>query len=140
MAKKKSKKVIKTKKKSKSVSKLGTYTYKDNRFNRKLGRVGETYKVGKKTKFSVSKGVSPKSKVTKGKKSKKGSSAVKKGYVGGDRYTLEERKILKAMLLYFMCKCPGLIIGPYIAKKLPPITERERNRDKFFKRDKNLYY
>ena len=87
MAKKKKSKVKKSKvKKTKSVNKVKTLTYKDNRLNRRLGRVGKKYKVGKKSKYSVSKKKTTKSKVTKAKTSKKRSTASKKASVGANRY------------------------------------------------------
>ena len=87
MAKKDKKVKSKTKaKESKSVSKLKSLVYKDNRLNKKLGRVGKKYKVGKKSKYSVSKLKNTKSKVVKAKTSKKRSSSSKKTSVGANRY------------------------------------------------------
>ena len=97
MAKKKKSKVKKSKvKKTKSVNKVKTLTYKDNRLNRRLGRVGKKYKVGKKSKYSVSKKKTTKSKVTKAKTSKKRSTASKKASVGANRY----RSVISAISKY----------------------------------------
>ena len=190
MAKKDKKVKSKTKAKGiKSSIKLKSLVYKDNRLNKKLGCVGKKYKVGKKSKYSVSKLKNTKSKVVKAKTSKKRSSSSKKTSVGANRYRSlisaiskwnkkqfedtgmklsrdemyaryrmirdefpdvstkelvsdlglwykkEKKNILKAVWINIITNNLGLLIGPMIAKKIPPPTERERNRDKFFKKE-----
>ena len=74
---KKSRKKVKSKSKVSSVS-VKSSVYVDNKLNRRLGRVGKKYVKGKSNKYTVSKGVSVKSKVGKSKKPKKGVSKPKK--------------------------------------------------------------